>query len=222
MNKNYGVKLLSVFLLLMIWSTFVAADDSEKMYSVTITNITKGISFTPLLVVSHKPGHPIFELGSPASEELVALAESGNTQPLLDKLVDMGIVYDSGSNGALLAPGESTTVDVKFTKKFNYVSVASMLLPTNDGFVALNGVKGPKHKKQTKSRMLPGFDAGSENNDELCANIPGPHCMGGALSPEDGEGYVYIHNGIQGVGDLMSADYDWRNPIAKVTIKRMK
>ena len=53
-------------------STPVFADDNDhKMYAVTITNITAGVSFTPLLVITHKAGHPVFKLGDPASPELV-------------------------------------------------------------------------------------------------------------------------------------------------------
>jgi hypothetical protein len=38
---------------------------------------------------------------------------------------------------------------------------------------------------------------------------------------DNGEGYVSIHAGIHGIGDLMSKDHDWRNPVAKVSIKRV-
>ncbi len=48
-------------------------------------------------------------------------------------------------------------------------------------------------------------------------------CGGEGGSPDaDGEGYVHIHAGIQGIGDLTSADYDWRNPTARIVIKRVK
>ena len=75
--------------------------------------------------------------------------------------------------------------------------------------------------------MSPAYDAGSEPNDELCAKIPGPACGGEGGSPDaSGEGYVHIHihihAGIQGIGDLTSADYDWRNPTARIVIKRVK
>lgn len=214
-----GVKtvILSTVLALGVSAFSVQADD-DKMYAVTITNITPGQTFTPILVTSHKKGMPIFKLGSPASDELVAIAESGNTAPLQMKLESSGMAYDSASSGGLLGPGESVTVNVRVNGNFEYISLAGMLLPTNDGFIAVNGVKAKKFKKM----RIPVYDAGSEMNDELCANIPGPHCGGSALSPEDGEGYVHIHSGIHGQGDLMASKYDWRNPAAMVIIKRMK
>ena len=73
-----------------------------------------------------------------------------------------------------------------------------------------------------RSTLAPGYDGGSEINDELCANIPGPHCGGAAFSDDDGEGYVHIHPGIFGVGDLQASEHDWKNPIAKITVRRIK
>jgi hypothetical protein len=201
-------------------ATFNAQASDGQMYSVTVTNLTRGETFTPIMVATHRPGVRIFQLGEAASEELVAIAESGNITPLSDMLLNSGKALDVATNGGLLAPGESTTIMVKTKGGFRHISLAGMLIPTNDGFIALNGVRGPKHG----SRMLmsPTYDAGSETNDEMCANIPGPICMGAALSPNDmGEGYVHVHGGIHGDADLDDAVYDWRNPTAKIVIKRM-
>ena len=59
-----------------------ALADNGNTYEVTVTNITQGQVFTPLLVVAHQPGVGLFELGSAASAELEELAEMGNTGPL--------------------------------------------------------------------------------------------------------------------------------------------
>ena len=218
MKLKYGITAGVMFAVMMFSS--LAFADNEKVYSVTITNITKGTLFTPILVVTHKPGHPVFQLGEPASEELIAIAEGGDTQPFQDKLLGSGMGYDAVSTGAPLLPGESVTVTVKTNGRFNHVSLAAMLLPTNDGFVAINGMRLPYRMNTT---VVPGYDAGSEINDELCDNIPGPHCGGSPFSVEDGEGYVHIHNGIHGIGgELSASDYDWKNPVAYVKIVRAK
>ncbi len=220
MNPEKIFYRLTLLAILGIFSLSVQADE-EKMFEVTITNLTQGESFTPIFVVSHKKGMPLFTLGTTASDELTAIAEGGDFQPMSVKLMNSGMAYDAATNGALLAPGETTTIIIKAMDDYKYVSVASMLLPTNDAFIAVNGAKIPK-KKGVKVVLSPAYDAGSETNDELCANIPGPTCGGSPFSPTDaGEGYVHIHPGIQGVGDLTASMYDWRNPTAKITIKRM-
>jgi len=215
-------KLLLSLLAITACAPVVSAVAGEGMYAVTITNITRGQTLTPILVATHLKGHPLFELGDPASVELATVAESGNTAPLADMLMSSGKAYDTASSGGLLGPGETVTVNVKMMDHFNYVSVVAMLIPTNDAFFAVNGMMGPKGKKMVKV-MSPAFDAGSEMNDELCGNIPGPACGGEGASPDvDGEGYVHIHAGIHGIGDLTAAEYDWRNPVAKITMKRIK
>ena len=212
--KTFAAGFVSLFLLN---ATAFAGD--EDTYAVTITNVTAAQSFTPLLAITHKQGHPLLMLGSPASPELVRIAEGGDTMPFQQGLMDSGMAYDAASSAGLLGPGQSVTLHVKSKGRFNHLTVAAMLLPTNDGVIALNGMKLPK---RSQSVMVPGYDAGSELNDELCAHIPGPHCGGAAFSDEDGEGFVHIHPGITGVGDLLSSQYDWKNPIAQITVKQME
>lgn len=201
--------------------------ENGPRYAVTITNLTRGQQFTPILVASHREGVSLFTEGEPASPELATLAEEGNTAPLTALLAAMPEVKEVASSGGLLDPGNSVTVTVKTGGAFNHISVAAMLIPTNDGFFALNGVAGPEGK-QTLTLFSPAYDAGSERNDELCASIPGPFFVecggpgGGEMPSGDEEGYVHIHAGIHGVGDLNAAERDWRNPVAKITIRRIQ
>ena len=190
-------------------------------YEVTITNLTRAQAFTPILVASHRKGVKIFELGSAASDELSIIAEDGNPGPLAASLAANRKVVDVQNSGGLLMPGHSVTVTVSARHGAKEVTVASMMIPTNDSFIALNGVKAPK-KNRTTVYYSPGYDAGSEPNDESCANIPGPVCKGVGHSPEaGGEGYVHISGGIAGIADLAVDTYDWRNPTAKIVIKRV-
>jgi len=97
-----------------------------------------------------------------------------------------------------------------------------MLVPTNDAFMAVNGIPLPKGKRTQRVTAL-GYDAGTETNDESCLSIPGGGgCAGEGYNAEGGEGFVHIHSGIHGIGDLEAADYDWANPIAHIMIKRVK
>ncbi len=57
----------------------------------------------------------------------------------------------------------------------------------------------------------------------MCNDIPGPPCGSHRMSmPRDAEGYVHVHAGIHGIGsEVNSADHDWNNPVAKITIRRI-
>jgi len=191
-------------------------------YHVTITNLTNSITFTPILVASQRRVVSIYELGSPASDDLAAIAEAGDIGPLTTTLNGNHRVVDVQNSGGLLLPGKSVTVVVSAAHGAKRISIASMMLPTNDGFIALDSVKVSRHGSTTF--FSPGFDAGSEANDESCANIPGPTC--GGVGPSPGinvgdEGYVHIHRGMHGIGDLAADVYDWRNPVARITVTRV-
>ena len=191
-----------------------------QVYAVTVTNITMGQSFTPLLVATHTSDVSFFKLGAAPSAELAALAEGGATGGLQGVLNSQPeYVMDTATSGmSLIGPGEEVTIYVTGNRDYNRLSLAGMLLPTNDTFVAMNSMALPRNYA---SRLALAFDAGSETNDELCINIPGPHCGGVPFSGGLAEGYVHISRGISGEGDLLASEYDWRNPVARVSVRRM-
>lgn len=217
LRKTAGVLLVSV---MAVSSPVFAAGGPS--YHVTITNLTNAISFTPILVASHRRGVSIFELGAPASDAITAIAEGGDTSLLAAALGDNPRVVDIQSTAGLLGAGQSVSVIVSAANGASRISLASMMLPTNDGFIALDGAKAPRHG--STKYFSPGYDGGTEPNDEWCMHIPGPTCNGAGPSPganPDDEGYVHIHRGIHGVGDLSAAVYDWRNPVARITVTRV-
>lgn len=209
--------LLLVTALLMATSAW-ATGPAQGTFAVTITNITQGQTFTPLLVATHKRSISFFQLGEPASKELATIAESGMIGPLKELLDSLpNLVLDTGASEGLLGPGESVTVYVKGGGRFNRISVAGMLIPTNDTFVALNSAYLFSFQRP---HTVPAYDAGSEYNDELCDNIPGPVCGGKGPSDGTAENYVHISSGIHGIGDLDPSAYDWRNPVASISVRR--
>jgi len=107
-------------------------------------------------------------------------------------------------------------------KKNDHLCFGAMLGNTNDAFVALMGMDLPKERRSV-TYIAPAYDAGTEINDESCATLPDPACSGEELSPDDeGEGFVTIHNGINGIGGLDVAAYDWLNPVAKIVIEQVR
>lgn len=213
-------RFISVLISALLLSSPVLATHTNEVYEVTITNITKGQTFTPILAVTHSSDIALFELGSAASAELATIAESGNIAPLraiLDSATDY--VGDTSTNGALLVPGQSVTIELAGSNHFDQLSFVSMLIPTNDTFVAINSMDLPK---RYDAQMALAYDAGSEANDELCDNIPGPVCGDADDSGDVGEGYIYVGNGIHGIGDLEASAYDWNNPAARVVVRRVQ
>jgi len=215
-------KTAAVVLLAGLTYSSSAMANGYASYHVTITNLTNSIIFTPILVASQRREVSIYELGSPAGEDLAAIAEAGDIGPLTSTLNGNHRVVDVQNSGGPLLPGKSVTVVVSAAHGARRISIAAMMLPTNDGFIALDSVRVPRHGSATF--FSPGFDAGSEENDELCTNIPGPVCNGVGPSPGENngdEGYVHIHRGMHGIGDLAADVYDWRNPVARIMVTRV-
>ncbi len=210
--------------MLLTFTPFVQADNRVAHYKIEITNITKGMSFTPFLAASHTPKVAIFKLGEPASDELAQMAEGGDIVPLHDMLLESGATFSTTASEGLLTPGATVTLMLDtplYSIWQSRLSLAAMLLPTNDTFVSLNSVSLPI--KGEVSYLANAYDAGSEPNDELCTSIPGPTCGGGGYSPNvDGETYVYPSPAIHGEGDLSVAKYNWSGPVAKINVKRMR
>lgn len=204
---------------LSLITAVVAPSASADSFSVTVTNVTRGQFFTPRLVTTHSAGN-FFTVGQPAVAEIAAIAESGDVAPtmaLLDTAPEF--VTDVEVGGGLLAPGESQEVMIEGNAG-DVLTVISMLIPTNDAFFAANAVSLPTSGSVTVNALV--YDAGTEPNDELCANIPGPVCGGeGSSLDVDGEGFVHVHAGIHGIGDLAAENYDWRNPGARITITKL-
>jgi hypothetical protein len=193
-------------------------------YMVTITNLTYDQVISPPVVVAHDGRFNLFQPGLPASDELAALAEDGMTGPLAGLLeVSQGVFdYDVATGG--IPPTGSITLEVQTRGNARMLSLAGMLISTNDAFVGLDGYALPTGFRNSSRAAIvdvPAYDAGSEANTESCDHIPGPPCGSPEVRVTDGaEGFVHVHRGIQGVGELEAPAKDWRNPVARIRIQR--
>ena len=233
--RNFLALLVGV----LLSSTYAFASDDDgddrsrqtslRTYEVTIINLTRGQVFTPQLLATHRASVRLFELGQPASQALEILAEGGDTAPLTMSLLDH---YDKVSEvktvAGLLMPGQRVSTRISASSRHRFLSMAAMLIPTNDTFVAVDGLRLPKRGQ--RSVLALGYDAGTEANDQNCLHIPGPRCHGEGHSPGPNvgdEGYVYVSNGFHELpqaeeGEVLSPQvYDWRNPIARVVVERI-
>lgn len=203
---------------------------------VTIVNMTGASYFTPLLVSAHPDSVRLFETGMAASDALQAMAEGGDISGLGTELQGAGANVAENPAGGMLMPGHSATATVMSSAENDTLSLAAMILPTNDGFVALNGWKIPE-QPGTYHVHLSAYDAGTEGNDEIVNGAgmpgepgipadPGGHNGSGATGVSaQPEGFVHIHRGILGdqdanggVSDLNSSVHRWLNPVATAII----
>ena len=209
-----------------------ASDDDDDgdyaTYTVTFTNLTSGQYLTPPNWAAHSDDVEIFDKGDEASPGLQAVAENGGVPVLAAELLanidDEGEGVSGVGAAGPVAPG--ATVTWTFTTDERHFSLASMIICTNDGFGGVDSKRLPNRDGRTRTYNVHAYDAGTEINTELDADlVPAPFCLGGEIgSPasnpalaEDGE--IRRHRGIRGVGDLDSS-FDWNGPVARVSITR--
>ena len=212
---------------LLTAATLPAHADQGLTYEVTITNTTYNQRFTPLLLATHRPTVAIFEAGEPASPQLRTLAEEGNVAPLKSVLDGLREVTATAAGNALLEPGKSVTFRIKANPWRDRLSMAAMLIPTNDAFMAPNAVVLPFPGGSQKHFTAVAYDSGTEVNDELCTSIPGPNFAecggpGGGAQVGAGDGFVHVHRGMHGTGNFAAAARDWRNPVAQISVRHVR
>ena len=128
---------------LLLALPLMASQAPAAELDIEITNLTHGIFFTPLLVTAHNNSVDFFTTGSAASAELQAMAEGGNITPLVEANLEPNAIHSANPAGGLLAASASVNVNMN-TGDLDYLSIVSMLLPTNDGFVGLDSWSIPE------------------------------------------------------------------------------
>lgn len=212
-----------------------AATANSAELEITVTNLTHGITFTPLLVAAHSSDAHLFQVGTAASDSLELMAEMGDISMLSTDAQGLGAAVVENPAEGFLAPGASTTSFMLDSGDHAYLSLTAMLLPTNDGFVGLDSWMIPS-TPGTYTVMLNGYDAGTEANTELLSDtgglpsIPGnPSGSGGTggtgVTTNENNTTVHIHRGNLGdsnpdggMSDLNSSVHRWLNPVAKLVV----
>lgn len=234
--RRFSILSLLAAAVMLVIGTSAQADyygkSKNRVYEVTITNLTLAQSFTPQLLVTHDRRASLFQAGESASLPLEILAEGGDTAPFTDLLNGLGsAVGEVQTVAGLLLPGTSVTTTIEANRFQRRFSLASMLIPTNDTFVAVNGIRLPHRGTRTVYALA--YDAGTEANDQECLNMPGPRCGGEGHSPGPNagdEGFIYVSNGFHSLpastlegGEVLGPQrYDWRNPVARIQVKRIR
>jgi hypothetical protein len=242
MRHRFVALIVAVAALVFLATVSSAAAEAPAMtYEVTIDNLTAGQPLTPPVVATHRAATGMFTVGQPASFALKEIAENGNLAPMIAQLGADKHVSDSVVAAAPLVPaglpgsamfGDSVTLTVTASEGAKFLSFASMLICTNDGFTGVDSLRLPKHVGDAIVVRSAGYDAGTEMNTEDFADIV-PPCQGlvGVSSGESGTGtsnpalaeggVIHHHPGIAGGADLLPGIHGWTDPVAEITVERV-
>jgi Spondin_N len=223
-------------------ATAPAADAKRAdTFEVTFTNLTSGQPLTPAVAATHRGESELFQVGGTASFGLKEIAENGNNAPMLARLSSDEDVSDvveapggplvpAGSPGDAMF-GQSTTFAISAERGARFLSLAAMLICTNDGFTGVNSIKLPAQVGRSVTVDTAGYDAGTELNTEDFADLVAPcQSLIGVSSGEPGTGSsnpalaegaaIAHHSGIAGGADLVPAVHGWdvNAPVARITV----
>lgn len=200
---------------------------SAGMFEVTIANTSGSSNFpfllSPVVWAVHGGDFTPFTEGARATAGLEALAEDGKAELLLTEWASSSMVLGQGVAGtAPFASGGSVSFHVTPDMSHRYLSIATMLVPSNDTFaafgpmgVALLDTSGaPRAESDIANDImmsLVAYDAGTEAN------------QGGALGPDMAPHQKAANTGAsEGSGRVRAYDGVWHYPaidrLLKVTL----
>ena len=194
-------------------------------YEVTVTNLTQAQPLSPVAVVLHDTG-ALWQIGESASEALEIMAEGGDNSSLLG----LDVVAASASGAAPIGPGGSESISVTIEDNESaLMSIATMLVNTNDAFTGLNAWSlsnlAVGDSWSTVARV---YDAGTEANTEAAGTIPGPVDGGtGYDGVRDDVDFVALHPGVVSMddempGSVLTTDHRFDNPVMRIRITRVE
>ncbi|MBC8071686.1 MAG: spondin domain-containing protein [Deltaproteobacteria bacterium] len=112
-------------------------------YDVTIENISGATAFpadfSPVLWAVHDDSVSLFDADMPASPSLEMLAEDADPTALLDDLGGEAGVVEAAVDDGPLGANASFTFTITPDATASRLSIAAMLIPSNDTFVSLGG-----------------------------------------------------------------------------------
>ncbi|MCO7251645.1 spondin domain-containing protein [Pseudoalteromonas sp. Ps84H-4] len=195
----------------------------SHQFTVQVTNLTAAQPFSPVAVIAHTDGM-LWQIGEPASSALELMAEGGDNSELLASEYTL----QSASAESPLPPGQQVTM-VLTTGELDSlkISVATMLVNTNDAFTGLNAIDvSSLAVNESLSRTSFSYDAGTEANSEAAGTIPGPADSGeGFNEMRDDINRVAMHPGVVTQDDglassVLTSQYKFDNPVAQIVITR--
>jgi hypothetical protein len=208
-------------------STSATTASTSASYEIIMTNLTSAQPISPVAVILHTSGYSMGNVGTSASIALEKLAEGGDNSMLLSEANANASVLTSMGGAGILMPAASETITASVNNHTGLqISLAGMLVNTNDGFAAISGLDiSTLAAGDSQTVFLPVFDAGTEANVETAASIPGQGGTGFDAARND-VGFISIHRGVVTADDGLAtsglnASHRFDNPALKVVIRRI-
>jgi hypothetical protein len=200
-------------------------------FTVSVTNLTNAQPLSPVALIAHQPGYLLFTVGNPATVGFEEMAEGGDNSALITEADADANVASTASGAAPIGPAASETITISVPANLlpsSRLSVATMLVNTNDAFTGLNAWPvGAMSVGDVAMMNAVAYDAGTEADTEAAGTIPGPAGGGEGFNAarDDDSDQVGMHSGVvSGDDGLTTSDlteqHRFDNPVARIRIER--
>jgi len=197
----------------------VSSAQAQQQVRVTVENLqpSDGFYLTPVWTGFHDGTFDFFDAGTMSSSSLEGLAEEGDVSGILSDFAGAGVGQDgvltnpAGFGGApVIDPGESASAIFDLNSSERYLSFATMLIPSNDGFFGndsgiaievLDGSGAFSFAGPIDFTLDQLWDAGTELNNGLGAAFSG---NGGTDTTEANN--IALHAGLNNFDGTTTAD----------------
>ncbi len=212
-------------------------EPANATFEVTVSNLTLAQPLSPVAVVLHRAGFESFVDGETANLAMELMAEGGDNTDVLGEAVAASEHLASASSDGPIAPA-SIGGAISLTVPEDQISdmrltVLSMLVHTNDAFTGANAANVSSMAVGDTIRLTgPTWDAGTENNDEQGASMPGPDFGGEGFNStrDDIIDRVRFHQGVVTSASVASGDMNsnleerhrFDNPTSRISITRIE
>lgn len=192
---------------------------AQASYLITFKNVTSSASTTgapvsqtgqalsPPVFVTHSSAYNLYTVGAAAPETIWRIAEGGDRSFLLNEvngLVGTSVLSVAAPLASPLPQQQSVSVVVQTDSSHRFLSFASMLGWTNDGFVGIRNLDLSTITSPLTISLF-GFDAGSEKNNEATGFLG---ALGGGNARDPEGGVITNHLGILGIAQAPTA-WNW-------------
>ena len=201
-------------------------------FDVTVSNLTNAQPLSPVAVIGHGDTYAVFRVGESATVGLEQLAEGGDNAALIAEADSSNGVVGTASGAAPIPPAAAETVRLQVPEialSSLRLSVSTMLVNTNDAISGINGANvSDLAVGDARTYRAIVYDAGTEANSELAADIPGPAGGGEGFNParSDFVDHVGMHAGVVSqedgfAGSALTGQHRFDNPAVQVRVERI-
>lgn len=210
-------------------NTVDSASLDTAQFEMQIVNATLAQPLSPVAAILHNSDYRAWVDGTEASVAIEQMAEAGNNADLLAEASADTDVFSTTSGDGPVGGGAEAVLSLEAEASGPvYLTMASMLVNTNDAFTGINALLvSDLDVGQSTTIYAPVWDAGTEQNTELAGSIPGP--------ADGGEGFnasrtgdlnrVVFHQGVITRDDgldtsVLDQSHRFVSPAVKVIVTR--